>query len=767
MIGRILSINLRLFDRVNVGDYQSYNMQQVSPMNISQAAFISMLFPSMSQNFHLILLSYWSNITMKILFLCTAHNSLSQRLYVALAKKHILSVELAISDTSMIDAVSLFRPDIVLCPFLTVAVPAEVYTKCLTLIVHPGPPGDAGPSSIDWLLIGDDGSELSHETLLKNQSFSESGRSHWAVTILQATKEFDAGPVWAFEQFSVQIDKPGVTKSSLYRGPVIRAALVAVSAALSRIQAKVGTYDLVQEKISSLLPLSSEFKQLSVTSQRTFAGGITRSRPLLRALDRDFDITKDTAKQISRKIRCADSQPGCLSSLLGPKLYLYGGIIDNQVQASSFAAGKIITCRDGAICVATSDGKGIWITHLRRMKRKQDKLMWPKVPAVSCLSSLDVWSMQELACDTSNNTKDSFPLTFALDFQEIRVEFEAVNGKRLAYLYFDFYNGAMSTDQCSRLVEAFDHILETDNIHAMVLMGGTNYFSNGIHLNVIEVSKDPPLETWRNINRINNIVFYLLHELPRRGITSVAAIRGNCAAGGVALAAACDRVIAGVDVVLNPSYRAIGLHGSEYHTLSYHGRCGTTKATSLLHGMLPLSACDAHSIGLIDHVLHASEGELDYAVRQHVATLSSGFATWKTGVDLSLTALQSAQAIELAEMAKDCWSPRAERFHVRRNAFVRKIKPAATPLRFAAHRRQRGDTVLLDQEEMEEFDSVEFFHLNARRQEAANVWRAALHYFMTHIRGVFDKALQNKVDSDVAVVEKQQSQMIFPCYYQS
>ena len=704
---------------------------------------------------------------MKVLFLCTAHNSLSQRLYIALAKKHILSVELAISDTAMVDAVSLFRPDIVLCPFLTVAVPAEIYTKYLTLIVHPGPPDDAGPSSIDWLLIGDDGSEPSHEILLKDQSFSESGRNHWAVTVLQATKVLDAGPVWAFEQFPVQIDVPGVTKSSIYRGPVTRAALVAVSAALSRIQASIGASGSVQEKISSLLPPPSEFKQLSVTSRQPFAGGITRSRPLLKALDREFDIAKDTAKQISRKIRCADSQPGCLSSVLGPKLYLYGGIIDNQIQASSFAAGKIIACRNGAICVATSDAKGVWITHLRRMKRKQDKSMWPKVPAVSCLLSLDIWSMQELACDTSNDTKSHLSLISALHFQEIRVEFEAAGDKRLAYVYFDFYNGAMSTDQCSRLVGTFDHILEIENIHAIILMGGSNYFSNGIHLNVIEASADPALETWRNINQINNIVFYLLHELPRRGITSVAALRGNCAAGGVALAAACDRVIAGVHVVLNPSYRAIGLYGSEYHTLSYPGRCGTTKAASLLHSMLPLSACDAHSIGLVDHVLHASEGELDYAVRQHVATLSSDFATWKTNMDLSLAALQSAQTSELAEMAKDCWSHRAERFNIRRKAFVCKIKPVATPLRFAAHRRQRGDAVLLDQEEMDEFDLVDFYRVNARRQEAANVWRAALHYFMTHIRGVFDKALQNKVDSDIAVVEKQQSQMIFPCYYQS
>lgn len=54
-------------------------------------------------------------------------------------------------------------------------------------------------------------------------------------------------------------------------------------------------------------------------------------------------------------------------------------------------------------------------------------------------------------------------------------------------------------------------------------------------------------------------------SLSERGIITMACLRGNAAAGGVALAAACDVVICGRNVVLNPSYRAMGLHGSEIH----------------------------------------------------------------------------------------------------------------------------------------------------------------------------------------------------------
>ena len=89
---------------------------------------------------------------MKVLFLCTAHNSLSQRLYLELSSLgHDVSIEYALSDEIMQDAVALFSPDLIICPFLTTRVSKEIYNRVLTLIIHPGPPGDAGPSALDWL----------------------------------------------------------------------------------------------------------------------------------------------------------------------------------------------------------------------------------------------------------------------------------------------------------------------------------------------------------------------------------------------------------------------------------------------------------------------------------------------------------------------------------------------------------------------------------------------------------------------------------------
>lgn len=699
---------------------------------------------------------------MKILFLCTAYNSLSQRLYLALRQKHSITIEYALSEDMMIEAVYLARPELILCPFLTSRVPAQIYNNYFTLIIHPGPPGDAGPSALDWVLMGDDGSVADADQLLKTSAWSLTGRPHWGVTVLQAVEEFDTGPVWAFEQFEIDINDPKVTKSSVYRGPVTRAAVTATFAALDRItisacctlamlttttlpapdylpelrwppksttlpkllQSTDSAFgscsplpvDRTHTKMSispHLLPDRS-YSCLSVTTQQPFLGGPTYHRPLLKAAQRNFDIHNDTAHNISRKIRSADSQPGCLTQTFGGvSLYIYGGIIENDQQLLWRSAtedqvddgiqtkpepGLILAHREGAVCFATCDGKGIWISHVRRVKRKSDAFLWPKVPAVFGLRELGL-------------LEDSIPSTLfaTLDwskasrstYQSLWVDFATYNDtSHVAYVYFEFYNGAMGTAQCSQLLNVFEAILAThaseSALAAIVLMGGNSYFSNGIALNVIEANADPSGESWRNINRINDVVQMLLEAFPRRNITTVAAVRGNCAAGGVAMATACDFVITGSDTVLNPAYGALALHGSEYHTLTYPARCGLQAARQLLSKMCPVSPYEAKKIGLVDHVLPGSGHELDTMIRDHMEAMvcAPSFryrqGQWKVCVDLSANGLAAARTEELGKMAQNFWGKGSERYHLSRRDFVRKVKPQRTPLRFAEHRQGIG-----------------------------------------------------------------------------
>lgn len=91
---------------------------------------------------------------LRILLLCHSFNSLTQRLFVELgALGHALSVELDIADRVTEEALELFQPQLVVAPFLKRRLPESVWSRLPCLVVHPGPPGDRGPSALDWAVL--------------------------------------------------------------------------------------------------------------------------------------------------------------------------------------------------------------------------------------------------------------------------------------------------------------------------------------------------------------------------------------------------------------------------------------------------------------------------------------------------------------------------------------------------------------------------------------------------------------------------------------
>jgi putative two-component system hydrogenase maturation factor HypX/HoxX len=152
---------------------------------------------------------------MRILFLTSAHNSLSQRLWIELGERgHEIRVCVAATGETMIAAVSREAPDLIIAPMLKIAIPKEVWSRHLCLIVHPGIKGDRGPSSLDWAIAN--------------------GEKIWGVTILEAADDFDAGAIWASHEFALSADPPA--KSGLYRRQVTEAALRGVLEAIARIE---------------------------------------------------------------------------------------------------------------------------------------------------------------------------------------------------------------------------------------------------------------------------------------------------------------------------------------------------------------------------------------------------------------------------------------------------------------------------------------------------------------------------------------------------
>ena len=84
---------------------------------------------------------------LRILFVTSAHNSLSQRAYIALTEMgHDVTVQVVDSPEIIEAAVEAHKPDLVVCPMLKQFIPESVWRKYTCLVVHPGPHGDRGPS---------------------------------------------------------------------------------------------------------------------------------------------------------------------------------------------------------------------------------------------------------------------------------------------------------------------------------------------------------------------------------------------------------------------------------------------------------------------------------------------------------------------------------------------------------------------------------------------------------------------------------------------
>gem|GEM_PF-5350100 len=135
----------------------------------------------------------------------------------------------------------------------------------------------------------------------------------------------------------------------------------------------------------------------------------------------------------------------------------------------------------------------------------------------------------------------------------------------------------MNTDQCVELKDTIAAVKDSD-VEMIVLMGGENFFRNGIHLNWIEASVNPALESWNNINAIDDLILEVI-DTPEQ--ITISALRNNAGAGGVILALACDEVIIHQGIVLNPHYKTMGLFGSEYWTTCFPNGRGTRRRTSL------------------------------------------------------------------------------------------------------------------------------------------------------------------------------------------
>jgi putative two-component system protein, hydrogenase maturation factor HypX/HoxX len=564
----------------------------------------------------------------RILFLVSAHNGLSQRAFIALTELgHEVSVAVVDSEDEMESAVRRHRPELIVCPMLKKFIPESIWSTRRCLIVHPGPKGDRGPSSLDWAI--------------------ELGKAEWGVTVLEANGDADAGDIWATRSFSTR----HVGKSSLYRHEVRSAAIDAIVDAIAKVAAGGA-------------PQALDPRDPLVTG---------RARPLMRQQLRAIHWEADSTDTVMRKIRAGEGHPGVLDQILGAAFHLFGV---HPEQSLSGRAGEIIAQRGGAICRATVDG-AVWLTHLKRSGG--DLRTHFKLPATRALALAGI----ELDVPEIEVPWHAPSLPAGHTYREIAYTEQAGVG----YLHFDFYNGAMSTDQCRRLREAYLYARSRRETKVITLMGGDDFFSNGIHLNVIEAADDPAAESWRNLHAINDIVREIVETDSHLVISALA---GDAAAGGVPFALAADRVVAREDVVLNPYYGHMGgLYGSEYWTYLLPRRVGM-EMTARLTGP-PFTAIGtrrAVEIGLLDHAFGVDLASFSSQTRGLAEQLAHD-----PGLDTRLEAkrrrrrrdeqIKPLQAYRTEEMVRshECFFGTDRSYHEARRRFTHKLPPCtAAPL---------------------------------------------------------------------------------------
>ncbi len=483
-------------------------------------------------------------------------------------------------------------------------------------------------------IIGDRGPSALDWAILNKEKY-------WGVTVLQANEEMDAGDIWSSDEFIMR----AANKASLYRNEVTESAVVAVLQAVKHFQSGNFTASVV------------DYAKQEIKGQL---------RPLMTQADRKINWIEDSTQTILDKIRCADGVPGVCDDIFGREYYLYDAHPEEQLSGNP---GVIIARCGGAICRATVDG-AIWIGHLR-----DKSAVHPfKLPATQLLGqSID--RLPEIEADQHTG------------YSDIWYEEEGDVG----YLYFPFYNGAMGTEQCQRLLRAYTTACQQAT-KVIVLMGGADFWSNGMHLNLIEAAESAAEESWHNINAMNDLALAIINTDSH---LTIAALQGNAGAGGVFLARAADEIWARQGVILNPHYKDMGnLYGSEYWTYLLPRYTSRANAQRIIQARLPMGTKEALSLGLINEIID-KKGEAFVQGVKSWATDMAGVPAYRSRLeskhqcrvaDEHHQALEIYRSDELEKMHMNFFGFDPS-YHIARYNFVCKVAKSRTPMTIARHRR--------------------------------------------------------------------------------
>ena len=468
----------------------------------------------------------------------------------------------------------------------------------------------------------------------------QQGKAQWGLTVLQAEAEMDSGPVWASETFAMRAAK----KSSIYRNEVTQAAVRCSLLAVER------------------------FETAGFTPQRVPG----HAHALMRQSDRVIDWKAERSQTILAKIHAADGFPGVADTLWGEPCHLFDAWPEAALRGNP---GELLGRRATAVLRATVDG-AVWIGHVKRAGgfKLPATLAFPQAESLPELHLEGWWAASKPT------------------WQDIA--YTETDGMGL--LDFAFYNGAMSTGQCERLIQAFQWAV-TRPTKVIVLRGGADFWSNGIHLNTIEAAASPSDESWANINAMDDLAEAILC-CPTH--LTIAAMHGGAGAGGCFLARAADEVWVRDGIMLNPHYKNMGnLYGSEFWTYLLPARVGQAQARAIMQDRLPMSAQESVRVGLYDACLPSEDFSATVISRASQLVQSPDFSARlvskreRRSADEAAKPLATYRAEELKEMQRNFYGFDAS-YHVARHHFVARSPHSWTPRHLAIHRDLRWSEIV-------------------------------------------------------------------------
>ena len=361
---------------------------------------------------------------------------------------------------------------------LKTIIPESIWAQHRCLVVHPGPRGDRGPSSLDWAIelgdagVGRDGARGQRRGRRRRRLGDAHlpharGRARAACTATRcgAPRSRPSSRRWAGSPTAP------ARRRRRARRPARRPA--------------------------APRPL------------------MTPGRP------RDRLATPTPPQTVLRKIRAAEGHPGVLDAIEGTEFHLFGAHRERALRGApgrdrrpartAPSAGRPSTARSGSPTSSAATRRRSAASSSRPRARSRSPARGSTRPR--CPVAARTRRCRRARPSARSPTRST---------------------RGVGYLHFDFYNGAMSTEQCRRLREAYRYARSRRQTKVIVLMGGSDFFSNGIHLNVIEAADDPAAESWRNLHAIDDLVREIIETDSH---LVVSALAGDAAAGGVPLRA--------------------------------------------------------------------------------------------------------------------------------------------------------------------------------------------------------------------------------------